>query len=128
MIHYALLPGISYRKPATGKKGRFPEGFPKAARRAITLPVGEAGVRRPVVLDRPLVEAPVLASPRGLAITLLNWTNHPQEDVTVRVPTDRKVTTVRSVRHGTLKFTRDDRWLQFQLPLQTTDIVLVNYN
>lgn len=128
MIHYALLPGISYRKPATGGKGRFPEGFPEAARTAITLPVRETDIRRPVILDRPMVEAPVLASPKGLAITLLNWTNPLREDLTVRIPTDRTVNTVRSVRRGELEFTHDAQTVEFQLPLKTTDIILVEYD
>jgi hypothetical protein len=74
-----------------------------------------------------MVEAPVLASSRGMAITLLNWTNQPQEDLTVSVDVSREVESVRTVRRGEVEFTTGKSGLEFQLPLETTDIVMVEY-
>lgn len=97
-IYCAFLPGLSYFKPAIPKRpvdrGHAPDSM------AHFLPVNfDAGISRliggtvpagvrPVEVSAPLVEASVIESKAGMAITLTNWTNTPVKGlkVTVHIP------------------------------------------
>jgi len=76
-------------------------------------------------VNQPLVEAPMLASPQGIAVTLLNWTGEPLPEVQVEVRTDRDVSRVESVRLGKLDFQSANGRIRFVLPLRTVDIVML---
>src|SRR5205814_4876954 len=72
VIHFNWLPGLSYAHPIATQRD-LPTGFSAELRRWITLPAQEAQVIPPVIVDQPLVETPLLLSPGGAAVTLLNW-------------------------------------------------------
>ncbi len=125
VIHFAFLPGLSYWKSSTTTKDRLPVGFSKELRDAIVYPVQLCQIKSPVEVDVPLVEAPLLSSDKGAAVTLLNWTGEPIDQLNVQVRVPFPVTSVESVRHGQMKFTVQKGGVGFSLPLKSADIVMV---
>lgn len=125
VFHFSFLPGLAYWKSSTTTKDRLPVGFSESIRRWIVHPTEVAGVRAPVVLDRPLIEAPMLLSEKGAAITLLNWSGEAEKEVkmTVRVPF--AVKSVTSVQGGALRFARTEEGIQFTASLRAADILLI---
>ena len=123
VVHFAWMPGLSYWKSSTGTKGGLPVGFSDSLRSWITWPVRSVDVSLPVTVNRPLVEAPMLASLAGIAVTLLNWSGEPLPEVQVDVRTDKHIGRVESVRHGKLRFQSADGHTRFALPLESADIV-----
>lgn len=123
--HFAFLPGISYWVSARGTKDKLPVGFSADLRRALVEPVAQAKIEMPVTVSTPLVEAPMLVSNKGAAVTLLNWTGEAltKLDVVVRVPfTARSVT---SVRRGTVPFSVQDGAIRLSLPVEAADILML---
>lgn len=102
ILRFAGFPGISYRRSAMQSTNGLPSGFCDHWRALITRPLIEAEVTRPVRIDRPLIEAPLLVSEGGAAITLLNWSGTPQEAVRVEVELDREPVRATSARNGPL--------------------------
>ena len=123
VVHFAWMPGISYWKSSSQVKDGLPVGFSNSLREWIIWPVRLANVSLPVTVNQPLVEAPMLASPQGIAVTLLNWTGEPLPEVQVEVRTDRDFGRVESVRLGKLEFQSANGRIRFVLPLRTVDIV-----
>ena len=72
-----------------------------------------------------MVEAPLLLSDKGAAVTLLNWTGEPIErlSVTVRVPFTAR--SVESVRRGRLAFQKVKEGVTCSLPLGAADIQML---
>jgi hypothetical protein len=126
-VHFAFLPGLSYRRSAEEARGKFPTGWSEAARKWLNLPIELAKVEKPVICSVPLLETPVLASSQGLAITLLNWTGAPLENVSLRVQTNRPVDSVRSVKLGKLKYKEHDGFIEIKVDADTVDVVMVRY-
>ena len=81
VVHFACMPGLSYWKSSNQVKDGLPGGFSDSLRNWITWPVRLADVPLPVLVSRPLVEAPLLVSTAGTAVTLLNWTGEHLPDV-----------------------------------------------
>lgn len=89
----AFLPGLSYYEGATPKipvdrsssadalVHFLPTEFNIAAQALIRLPVKD--LANPVKVSAPLVEASIIDSPGGTAITLANWTDEPQKQLTL---------------------------------------------
>jgi hypothetical protein len=125
VVHFAWMPGISYWKSSSQVKDGLPVGFSNSLREWIIWPVRLANVSLPVTVNQPLVEAPMLASPQGIAVTLLNWTDELLPEVQVEVRTDRDFGRVESVHLGKLDFQSANGRIRFVLPLQTVDIVML---
>jgi hypothetical protein len=125
VVHFAWMPGLSYWKSWTSTRDRLPVGFSESIRRWITWPTTLAQVEPPVALDRPLVEAPLLVCDAGAAATLLNWTGESVQQLTVRVRVDFPVASVASVRHGAVAFAQQAGHVEFSLPLDAADVVLL---
>jgi hypothetical protein len=123
VVHFAWMPGLSYGKSSSQVKDGLPAGFSNSLREWITWPVCLANVSRPATVNQPLVEALVLASPQGIAVTLLNWNGEPLPEVQVEVRTSQALGRVESVRHGTLNFQSANGRTRFVLPLGNADIV-----
>jgi len=125
----AFLPGISYMATLSGGPGKFPVTGQSTSNAGdlILLPVRLAGVQRPVEVDRLFVKAPVLASDLGLAVTLPNWTNEPQQGVKLRIRTDRPVHTVESAMGAKLDVTQDRGFVDVALDLATVDVLMLGY-
>jgi len=114
---------MSYWKSSSQVKDGLPAGFSNSLREWITWPVRLATVPLPVTVDHPLVEAPMLTSPQGTAVTLLNWTGEPLPEVQVDVRTLKDVGRVESLHHGRLDFQSTNGRTRFVLPLGSADIV-----
>jgi hypothetical protein len=114
---------MSYWKSSTQVQGGLPTGFSNSLREWIIWPARLANVSVPVTVNRPLVEAPMLVSPQGIAVTLLNWTGESLADVQVDVRTAKNVGRVESVRRGKLDFQSANGRTRFSLPLQSADVV-----
>lgn len=113
VIYCGFLPGLTYFKPAIPKKpldrGTTPDAmahylpvdFDKRMGSLIGAPILNANQAagkelRPVTLSTPLVEATVIESKAGTAITLTNWTNTPVKglQVTANIPVPTKSVTL----------------------------------
>jgi len=96
-----------------------------AARDWVAWPVGLAGVTLPVDFDAPQVEAATLQSPYGLAVTLLNWSGSPVQQLAITVNCEGLVDRLESVKLGTrLPFSQNAGIVTFTLPsLGPADVV-----
>ena len=128
VIHFTWLPGGSYYRsaatPMTG--GQHPTGFSATLRNMITDSVARAGVTPPVTVSCPQIEAPLLLSSKGAAVTVLNWTGEgPQKQVhlTVKIPFTAK--SVESMKTGKLPFTQTAKGVHCALPLDAVDIIVI---
>jgi hypothetical protein len=123
VVHFAWTPGLSYAKSQTATKDGLPVGFSESIRRWIIYPVQLAGIQRPVGLSLPMIEAPLLLSKEGAAITLLNWRGEPVNGLNVTAQVPFKVTRVESVKRGKITFKESKDGVAFSLPLDAADIV-----
>jgi hypothetical protein len=123
VVHFCWLPGLSYWKSRTGTQDGLPVGFGESLRRWIAYPVSLAGVKPPVTVDQPLVEAPLLVSKAGAAVTLLNWTGKrlPEAKITVRVPF--KVKQAHAHYHGPVRLTQTTAGVTCTLPLGAVEVL-----
>jgi hypothetical protein len=99
---------------------------PESAIRWVTWPVELAGVRPPVKGDRLKIETPVLRSPQGAAVTLLNWTGKEAKNLRLAITVERPVQRVVSVQLGEQKFETDGGKIILTLPsLVSADVLKV---
>ncbi|SVC48676.1 uncharacterized protein METZ01_LOCUS301530, partial [marine metagenome] len=119
ILHYAFFPGMSHWGNQFTRMTDW-----------ITLPMELAGVEPPITVDEisnswPQVEAPLLLSDSGAAITLLNRTGKPRDKfrITARLPFE--TASVESVGMGKVPFekTAGGR-ISFTLPLDANADVL----
>jgi hypothetical protein len=125
VVHFPWLPGLSYGQAIGWGKRRLPTGFSPALRNWIVAPAIEAGVVRPVEADHAMVETPVLLSQGGAAVTLLNWSSEPLEQMNLRIRVPFKVRAIESVRRGRLTFGETGAGVTVSLPLDAADILLL---
>jgi len=125
IIHFSWLPGISYMKSATTTSSRLPSGFSAVIRNWIVSPALEAGVSPPVHASVAMVETPVLVSPAGAAVTLLNWNNEPIPKLILDLRLNFRVHAVRSVKVGPLPFKPTSTGIHVSLSLGAADILVV---
>lgn len=91
-----------------------------------------ARAARPVATSNGLVETtcidtPALnGNPARLAVPLINWSGNPETSLTVTIRGIDKVTRVRSVERGELKYTLARGSLEIQLPLDAADMLLID--
>ena len=119
ILHFAFFPGMSYWGNQFSRMSEW-----------MLLPAKLAGVKPPIEVEWipdswPQVEAPLLLSDEGAAITLINRTGKPRDEfrVTARLPFE--AASVESVGQGRLPFskTKDGR-ISFTLPLDVAaDVV-----
>ncbi|HEX8650598.1 MAG TPA: beta-galactosidase trimerization domain-containing protein [Pyrinomonadaceae bacterium] len=125
VVHFAWTPGLSYVKSSTGTKDNLPVGFSDSIRRWIVYPLQLAGIQKPVTLSAPMVEAPLLLSRDGAAITLLNWRGESVSALNVTAQIPFKVKRAESVKRGRLTFKESKDGISFSLPLDAADIVML---
>jgi hypothetical protein len=123
VVHFAWTPGLSYAKSSTGREDNLPVGYSDSIRRWIVYPTQLAGVQRPVTVSMPLVEAPLLLSSAGAAITLLNWRGDSLNSLNVTAQVPFKVRRVESVKRGRITFRESRDGITFSLPVDAADIV-----
>jgi len=115
IIHFAVFPGYFYWKSGDD-----------AWRQKIVRPVHDAAVSLPATVSAAKIEAPVLYSTAGAAVTLLNWSDTPQE-IELSVAVDKRVRKVESVLKGPLKFQMDGGKAKLRVPLAEVDVILLKY-
>ncbi|HVF10448.1 MAG TPA: beta-galactosidase trimerization domain-containing protein, partial [Abditibacteriaceae bacterium] len=127
VVHFAFLPGLSYHFSGTLVPGQSApiKDFSEPLRQWIISPIQAAGVKSPVQVSQILVEAPVLTSAKGSAITLLNWNDKAIANLSVRYRAPFKATRVNSGKHGDLKFQSTADGITFTLPLDAVDVIRV---
>jgi len=125
VVHFTWLPGLSYVKSSSTGGGKLPWNFSPVIRNLIVTPIKDAGIELPVETSEPMVEAPMLCSRVGAAVTVLNWNNDQINNLrlTIRVPF--QVKSVASVIHGPLKFDRGPQTIHVSLPVMSADIVVI---
>jgi hypothetical protein len=100
-------------------------------RKLVASPLLAAHVSLPVTLSRAVIEAPALYSNKGVAVTLIDYSEEskhaPVRDVEVTVDVDKTVTRVESAQRGKLEFRQQERKVVFNLPLGDVDIVKLYY-
>jgi Beta-galactosidase trimerisation domain len=125
VVYFTWLPGLSYAKSSNVSAGKLPWNFSPIIRNWIVAPVKDAGIQLPVETSEPMVEAPMLCSSVGAAVTVLNWNNDQINnlELTIRVP--YRVKSVASVIHGPLKFEQGSHNIHVSLPVMSADIVVI---
>lgn len=132
IIAFAYWPGVTYwLSPDRSHARTLPQAWSDEAREVITWPARLANAPRHVLVSEPGVEATVLDSVQGVAVTLLNWTGKPLPQMTLTIKASAKPATawrsMSSVAHGRLEPQRvaaDS--IELRLPLDTVDIVLLD--
>ena len=125
-ISYGFWPAQAYLNSAqAAAKNSLPQGWNAALRDIVTAPARLTNIVRPVDLSVPVVEATRLDSPQGSAITLLNWTGTPQNNLTVLVRGAARYSKISSAQGATLKSTPLGADLQVTMPLQYADVLLL---
>ncbi|MHB0935655.1 MAG: hypothetical protein ACYC6A_04625 [Armatimonadota bacterium] len=127
----AWAPGKAYMDGAKQVKGTladailYPDGIERDVYAKFAL---DAGVKPPAVTSVSQILAYPLWSKSGGVVLIANYTGEPaKENVTVRFQAPVDVTTLRSLRHGALKFTRKGGYIECSVPVDdVTDILVVN--
>ena len=95
--------------------------------------LGRSPDTRPVVCSAGLVETmcidtpPLAGKPARLAVPLVNWSGHPVDSMTLTIRNVDKVSAVRSVERGELKYTLAKGSLVIQTPLDVADMLLIDW-
>lgn len=124
ILTFSWFPGIAYAHLALGPHLELLDNAAANSLRELVLkPVRSAGVSPPVQVNIPYVESPILESPEGDAITLLNWTGRDLSSIKVRVRVPFRIRQVVSVTRGNISLQRQGDGVTFSLPLGAADIV-----
>ena len=126
-LHFATMPGLAYGREAY-QVGRVPTtDYPSRIADLITNLASDADIHAPVTTSLPYVEAVLLTSDQGRAVTLLNWGSKPVSQVQVTLADTPEARSVRSARLGELKVRREgDGAISVQLPMpRVADVLLV---
>ncbi|HEU4405401.1 MAG TPA: translocation/assembly module TamB domain-containing protein [Polyangiaceae bacterium] len=124
-LHFDFFPGVSYFYSSRAKNDHLPVAFSEALRRWLVEPALAAGVKPPVRANVELVETPLLLSPEGAALTLLNWTGGPIDDYDLTVSLPFAPRSVRSARRGPLPFEAVPGGARVRLPLGGSDVLAI---
>jgi hypothetical protein len=126
--HFAGLPGLAYGREAEERGARPTTGYPERVARLITALAERAGVSRHASTDNVGVEAAVLHSDGGIAVTLLNWQVEPLDSLNVTIQGVDRAATVRSARLGHIDHQRNRDILHVRLPMpKVVDVILVEF-
>ncbi|MBM4002479.1 MAG: hypothetical protein FJ295_04215 [Planctomycetes bacterium] len=122
IITIGFWSGVSYwLSPNRTDITRLPTDWSTEARLFATWPARLANAPRHVITNTPGVEAVLLESDAGLAITLLNWTGQPIQKLAITIPGLKPTSRLTSMEHGPLQRTAGGETVQ--LPLQAADVV-----
>ncbi len=124
VVQFAWFPGLSYWRSQQGKADGLPVGFAPEVRRWICWPALElAGANRLVEPSEPLVEVLYLESPRGVALTVLNWSGRQVSRLRLRVRLPFTPSKIKAVRAGQLQVQPWDEGVNLHLPLTGWEII-----
>jgi hypothetical protein len=131
VFYFAAMPGLSYSRGATEQSGQptidYPEDIADLVIDALP-PVAKR--KKPATTSLRFVEAAVLESKKGRAITLMNWSGKPVRELTLRINDVPRLKSVRSARLGKvdykLAYTKGGTNLVVTLPMpEVVDVILV---
>jgi hypothetical protein len=124
-FHYNWMPGMAYARSPQNHNGMLVD-WDSMHRAVILDPALQSGIRAAVRPDRPMVEAPLLESPAGAVVTLLNWTDEPVTNLVVEMDYSRPVREVSSAAQGPLKFEQNNGIVRWSVPvLKGADFVML---
>ena len=132
----AACPGLSYLKDAKFVPLELKEKYPPAQRTFINSWAAASKAQRLVELSHPVVEAGVYDAPKGTALVLANFTYEPINELNIRLPVRKEVTTVRSLTRGDCAFTTAavpaqftadgfSHLIKFKVELRLNDIIIL---
>lgn len=134
-FYCGFLPGLSYFRPALPRRPAdrnsapdslahlIPTAFERGAADIVALPA--AAIARPVVCSEPLVEAMVIESPHGIAISLVNWAGQPIKQLTVTIGFDAPRRSVELAGGGSVRQAADGPRRVLTLDLETADALIL---
>ncbi len=145
-ILFGFLPGQAYLQSGTPirpvDRGASPESFAHYLPTSMRLPLlarltddflgANAFTAKYVVTTDGLVETTCIdtpakdGKPARLAVPLINWTGNEVTTLTITIRGLDKVTKVRSVERGELKYTQVKGGIQIQMPLNVADMILID--
>lgn len=124
VVQFAWFPGLSYWRSQQGKSDGLPVGFAPEVRRWICWPALElAGVKRLVEPSEPLVEVLYLESPRGVVLTVLNWSGSRLSELRLKVRLPFSPSKVNAVRAGQLQVQPWGEGVDLHLPLVGWEVI-----
>jgi hypothetical protein len=130
IVFFGYWPGCTYwASPDRSDWYCLPKNWAQPSRMAATYPARISGAKKHVEVSIPCVEAAILESEKGIAVTLLNWTGNPVSLATVRIPglQGARISKVKSAECGDLKYRIDNNQLSVTLPLKTVDVLMIYF-
>jgi hypothetical protein len=124
-VYIGACPAIAYTKEARFVARELKEKWPAPLRGFINAVAKNRDIDKPVSLSHPVVEAGVYDSPKGTALVLANFQYEPIKALKVKIRVPGQCKTVRSMEKGPLKFKKREGFIEFELELGLTDIVLM---
>jgi len=130
-IAYGFFPGIQYWMSASESLGtytdlpRLPQRWGQVQRQMANAPAVLANTPKPVTVSQEVVEADLLHSDKGIAITVLNWTDQPISNLKVTVPNVGAFTTVCTANGVPVQTQLVGDTMQITLPLDQVDVLLL---
>ncbi|MFM2095958.1 MAG: hypothetical protein RIS70_3082, partial [Planctomycetota bacterium] len=125
IVSLGYWPGVSYwLSPDRTDATRLPQAWSAEMRAFATWPARIAKAPRHVVVDVPGVEACLLESRHGLAVTLLNWTGQPLPRIRVSIPGLKPDAKIASAQRGPI--TRSQELETVELTLDTADVLMID--
>ncbi|HEX7376161.1 MAG TPA: hypothetical protein VF278_03565, partial [Pirellulales bacterium] len=134
-FYCGFLPGLSYFRPALPRRPAdrnsapdslahlIPTSFERGAAGIVALPA--EAIARPAVCSEPLVEAMVIESPQGIAISLVNWTGRPIKQLTVTIDFDAPRRSVELAGGGSVRQASDGPRRVLTFDLETADVLIL---
>ena len=125
-VSYGFWPGASYfDSPRRGDVTRLPINWNDALRAIVVAGPRVTKIRKSVEVGTPEVEAARLDSDAGIAVTLLNWTDVPLENLAVTIRNAGAIQSVGSAERGAIPFTREGDSIRLSLPLRDVDVLML---
>lgn len=145
-VLFGFLPGQAYLKSALpvrpvdrgASRDSFAHYLPTGMNPHLRLRIVDDFLGRPSAAVRPVVTSdglvettcidtpPLNGKPARTAVPLINWSGVPYSPLTVTVRGVDKVSAVRSVERGELKYTLAKGSLVIELPLDVADMILID--
>jgi len=138
-VTYAgFFPGTAYVKPSLPKRPAdrahsddafvhfIPTEFDQQAKEIILKPVKDARVYRPIE-TKDLVEVSWVEAPAGVAVTVINYTDGPIDNLKVRVKKPGKIKTVELGTEQDVDWKQDGDDIIVTLPLDVADVIMLRH-
>jgi hypothetical protein len=126
-VAVGFMPMLAYGKLAGFKPKSLAEKWPAEPRRIIQHVLDLAGLKPVARPSEPVVEASLLTGPKGSALVLANYTYHPVESLSVEVTMPKGVNRATSCEGKPVKWERTQTGTRVTLPLEWTDVVLLEH-